>query len=387
MMGVQEIYLDNSATTRVPPQVAELMASVLTANYGNPSSLHGKGLEAERLLRDARSLLASALSVKESEIIFTSGGTEANNLAVKGTARRRRRGGLHLITTAIEHPSVLYAFNALREEGFEVTFLPVDADGMVDPAQVAASLRPDTTLVSIMHVNNEVGSVQPVASIGKIVKEMDKRIVFHVDAVQSFGKLPVTPAAWQADLVSLSAHKIHGPKGTGALFCRQGSMLEPLLHGGDQEMGLRPGTENTAGIAGFAVAARLALEKREENVSIMTSLRQWLLAGITERIPNVVYNGPEDAASNILNITIQGVKGEVMVHTLAQHGIYVSTGSACHSHRADPSHVLAAMGREAKAIESSLRISFSHYNTMDELEITLDRLQQAAAELRLLGRR
>ncbi len=386
-MAKQEIYLDNSATTMVLPQVAGVMASVLTESYGNPSSLHNKGLEAERRMRQARRRLSAALAVKETEIFFTSGGTEANNLAVKGTARRRKRRGLHLVTTAIEHPSVLYTFRSLEEEGFEVTFLPVDSSGLVNPAQLLAALRPDTILVSVMHVNNEVGSIQPVAEIGRLVKEKDRRMIFHVDAVQSFGKLPVTPAAWQADLVTLSAHKIHGPKGTGALYCREGTEPEPLLHGGDQERGLRPGTENTAGIAGFDEAARLALERREEHFNLMASLRRALLAAIMESIEGAVYNGPKKAAPHILNITVPGVKGETLVHALEEGGVYVSTGSACHSHRADPSHVLLAMGRKTEEIESSLRISFSPYNTMEEIEITLEKLQRAVSELRLLRRR
>ncbi|MBS4021107.1 MAG: cysteine desulfurase [Dethiobacter sp.] len=386
-MVKQEIYLDNSATTRVLPQVAAVMTTVLTGNFGNPSSLHSKGLAAERGLSEARRLLAAALSVKASEIYFTSGGTEANNLAVKGAARRRRRRGVHIVTTAIEHPSVLYAAGALEAEGFDITFLPVDARGMVDAAQVAAALRPDTILVSIMHVNNEVGSVQPVEEIGRLLKEKDRRIIFHVDAVQSFGKLPVAPARWQADLVSLSAHKIHGPKGAGALYCREGVALDFLLHGGGQEKGVRQGTENTAGIAGFAEAARLALKGREEHMKIMASLRCALLEGILDTIPGTSCNGPADAAPHILNLTVEGIKGEVLVHTLGEQGIYISTGSACHSHRPDPSHVLMGMGRTAASVESSLRFSFSPYNTMQEIDITLERLRQAVSDLRVLGRR
>jgi cysteine desulfurase len=384
---MREVYLDNSATTRVTPEVAAAMQTSLTEHYGNPSSLHRKGMVAEQSVTVARRVLAGACAVKEAEIYFTSGGTEANNMAVKGVARRRRRRGTHLITTKIEHPSVLYAYRALEEEGFHVTYLDVDREGLVQPEQVIAALREDTVLVSVMHVNNEVGSVQPVAEIGNRLKTANQDILFHVDAVQSFGKLPVLPGNWQADLVSFSAHKIHGPKGIGAFYCKSGIMVEPLLHGGDQEKGVRPGTENTAGIAGFAEAARIAVQKQEESVRLMAGLRRRLLAGITQTIPDVVYNGPAEAAPHILSVTFSGIKGEVLVHALEDHGIYISTGSACHSHRADPSHVLLAMGRNEKEIEASLRFSFSPYNTEEEIDYTLEKLRDDAANLRLFTRR
>lgn len=383
----RQIYLDNSATTRVLPEVAALMSNILTEKYGNPSSLHSKGLEAEKIVTHARRSLAAFLGVKEEEITFTSGGTEANNLALKGGARRRRRRGLHLITTKVEHPSVLYACRALEREEFTVTYLDVDSLGRVDPETVAAAIQEDTVLISVMHVNNEVGVIQPVAEIGRLVKQRKKEILYHVDAVQSFGKLPVRPADWGADLVSLSAHKIHGPKGTGALFCREGVELEPLLHGGDQERGLRPGTENTVGIAGFAEAARAAMDKREDNIHIMAALRERLLKGIFALIPGVTHNGPADGAPHILSLTMAGIRGEVLVHALEEQNIYVSTGSACHSHRADPSHVLLAMGRKDKEIEASLRFSFSPHNTAEEIDFTLERLAEITANLRLLNRR
>ncbi|MBS4030365.1 MAG: cysteine desulfurase [Clostridiales bacterium] len=384
---MREVYLDNSATTQVTPGVAAVMQEVLTETYGNPSSLHRKGVAAERVITSARRVLAGACAVKEGEIYFTSGGTEANNTVIKGVARRRRRRGTHLITTKIEHPSVLYAYRALEEEGFQVTYLDVDREGLVHPEKVIAALREDTILVSVMHVNNEVGSVQPVAEIGKRLKTANKEILFHVDAVQSFGKLPVLPGNWQADLISFSAHKIHGPKGVGAFYCKGGVLLEPLLHGGDQEKGFRPGTENTAGIAGFAEAAQIAVQKQEENNRLMANLRQRMLAGIMEAIPDVFYNGQAGAAPHILSVTISGIKGEVLVHALEEHGIYISTGSACHSHRADPSHVLLAMGRAEKEIEASLRFSFSPYNTEEEIDYTLEKLRDNAANLRLFTRR
>jgi cysteine desulfurase len=363
------------------------MSKILTEKYGNPSSLHSKGLEAEKIVTHARRSLAAFLGVKEEEITFTSGGTEANNLALKGGARRRQRRGRHLITTKVEHPSVLYACQALEREGFTVTYLDVDSLGRVNPEMVAAAIQEDTVLISVMHVNNEVGVIQPVAEIGRFVKQRKKEILYHVDAVQSFGKLPVRPADWGADMVSLSAHKIHGPKGTGALFCRAGVELEPLMHGGDQERGVRPGTENTVGIAGFAEAAHAAMDRREDSIRIMAVLRERLLKGILALIPDVTQNGPADGAPHILSLTMAGIRGEVLVHALEEQNIYVSTGSACHSHRADPSHVLLAMGREDKEIEASLRFSFSPHNTAEEIDFTLERLVEITANLRLLNRR
>jgi cysteine desulfurase len=382
-----EAYLDNSATTPVRPEVATVMQDILRKNYGNPSSLHRMGVAAERVKTEARRVLASACGVKESEIFFTSGGTEANNLVIKGVARRLRRRGEHLVTTKVEHPSVLYACRALEAEGFTVTYLDVDSSGLVSAEEVASAVRSDTLLVSIMHVNNEVGAVQPIEAIGRVLKQKNRETLFHVDAVQSFGKLSVKPVLWQADLVTFSAHKIHGPKGAGALYRREGVHLEPLFHGGDQENGLRPGTENMAGIAGFAEAARLAVAGQLENAAKMDGLKKKMLAGLREAIPDTMINGPDPGAPHILNVTIPGIKGEVLVHTLEEAGIYISTGSACHSHRADPSHVLLAMGRKEKEIEASLRISFSPANTEEEITYTLRKLQEAVDVIRLMTRR
>lgn len=384
---MRDVYLDNSATTPVLTDVAGVMSRVLTDTYGNPSSLHRKGVEAERLKTEARRLLASAIGADDSEVIFTSGGTEANNLAVKGTARRRIRRGRHLVTSKTEHPSVLYAFRALEAEGFAVTYLDVDKFGRLEPEQVAEAVGPETILVSLMHVNNETGTVHPVESIGRRIKERNRDTFFHVDAVQSFGKLPVRPAGWQADLVSFSAHKIHGPKGVGALYRRDGVPFEPLLHGGDQEKGIRPGTENMAGIVGFAEAARQTLRDRESRLAHLAGLKKRFLAGVLADIPAVSVNSPEDGAPYIINITVAGIKGEVLVHAMEEQGIYLSTGSACHSHRADPSHVLLAMGKKEAEIEASLRISFSALNTEDEIDYTLEKLRETVAHLQLFTRR
>jgi cysteine desulfurase len=384
---VRHVYLDNSATTPALPEVAAVMHEMLINNYGNPSSLHQMGVNAERVKTDARRTLAAALAVDGQEIYFTSGGTEANNLAVKGAARRMHRRGRHLITSRIEHPSVLYAFRALEAEGFEVTYLPVDRDGLVTAEDVAGAVRQDTILVSIMHVNNEVGSVMPVEAIGPLIKKRNPVTLFHVDAVQSFGKLRVHPAAWQADLLTVSAHKIHGPKGAGALWRKTGTHLEPLLHGGDQEGALRPGTENMAGIAGFAAAARLAAAAREEHTKHMAAVKEMFITGLLERIPDAAVNGPLNGAPHIINATLPDIRGEVLVHAMEEQGVYLSTGSACHSHRADPSHVLLAMGRTAREIEASLRISFSALNTEEEIQYALDKLRETVQALRLVTRR
>jgi cysteine desulfurase len=381
------VYLDNSATTRISPEVTALMRQVMEVSFANPSSLHRLGLEAERVLHTARRILAGACGAREQEIIFTSGGTESNNLALKGAALRRVGRGRHLITTKIEHASVLQACRALEKQGCTVTFLEVNSCGLVDPEQVKEALRPDTVLVSVMHVNNEVGAVQPVAEIGRLLKAKNSGIIFHVDAVQSLGKLPVHPAGWHADLVSFSAHKIHGPKGTGALYCREGLELEPLFHGGGQEKGVRPGTENVPGIAGFGAAVRLAELNREKTLAAVAGLRQRLVQGILTQIPGTAINGPEAAAPHIISVFFPGLKGEVLLHALEERGIYVSTGSACHSRRPQPSHVLLAMGLPKKDIASTLRFSLSAENTMEEMDYTLEQLAETVAFLRELERR
>ncbi|MBT9169030.1 MAG: Cysteine desulfurase IscS [Syntrophomonadaceae bacterium] len=384
---MREVYLDNSATTPVLPEVAAVMHRIHTGTYGNPSSLHRMGVEAERIKRRARSTLADACSVKETEIYFTSGGTEANNLAVIGVARRLRRRGLHLVTTQVEHASVLYACRLLEQEGFTLTYLPVGRDGVVSPALVAAAVRPDTLLVSVMHVNNEVGAIQPVAEIGELIKKKNSETLFHVDAVQSFGKLPVQPTLWQADLVTFSAHKLHGPKGVGALYKRQGILMDPFFHGGGQEDGLRPGTENMAGIGGFAEAARLALANLSAHATDLSKLKKSFSSGILAEIPDTSFNSTEEGAPHILNIAVAGMRGEVLVHALEEEGVYISTGAACHSQRPGLSHVLLAMGRKEKEVETALRFSFSPLNTEEELAYALEKLRVAVLNIRKVTRR
>lgn len=376
------VYLDNSATTPVRPEVVAAMEQALRETFGNPSARHHLGLAAEKALQEAREQVAGVLGVAPEEIIFTSGGTEANNLALKGLARALRRRGRHLITTMVEHPSVLNTCRQLEEEGFAVTYLPVDASGCLDAARVAAALRPDTVLVSIMHVNNEVGAVQPIEAVGRLLAARPEKVYFHVDAVQSFARLPLKPGAWHLDLVSISAHKIHGPKGVGALYVRRGTRLAPLMGGGDQEGGLRPDTENVPGIVGFGTAASLAAGDAAAGER-MAALRRRLWEGISRAVPEARYNGPppERAAPHILNVSFE-VQAEVLLHALEAVGIYVSSGAACHSRRPEPSHVLAAMGLKGSALAGAIRFSLSPLTTPEDIDYTVAKLGELVPQLR-----
>jgi cysteine desulfurase len=363
------------------------MVQALESTWGNPSSRHGLGLAAEKAVNRARESIARALDVLPEEIVFTSGGTEANNLALKGAARALRRRGRHIITSAVEHPSVLNVCRQLEaEEGFEVTYLPVDAGGVVDAEGVARALRPDTVLVSLMHVNNEVGAIQPVEEVGRLLAARQDKVCFHVDAVQSFGRLRVKPRTWKADLLTLSAHKIGGPKGVGALYVRRGTRLVPLMSGGEQEGGLRPGTENVAGIVGFGTAAELAVREAPTVVPRLAALRQRLREGIEKEVGGVRYNGPppEAAAPHILNLSFH-VPAEWLLHFLEEEGIYVSSGAACHSRRPEPSHVLVAMGLEKPELESAIRFSLSFLTTEEDIDYTIAKLRGLVPELRRLA--
>lgn len=364
-MNVGMVYLDNSATTRTDPEVIRVMADVMEKVYGNPSSLHGIGDKAHRLIGEAREAVARTLGVQPREIVFTSGGTESNNLAIKGVAEQFRNRGRHLITTEVEHPSVYQAFRQLEERGWRVTYLPVDRLGRVSEEDVEKALTEDTVLVSVMHVNNEVGTIQPVEAIGRVLRSKPK-VIFHVDAVQAFGKLELDPVRWGVDLLSISGHKFHGPKGVGALYIREGLRLTPLLAGGGQEGGLRSGTENVPGIAGLAKAAILAQQRRE-------TVRQWqrwkeeLIQAVTSRLEGVVVNGDtttEGGAPHILSLSFPGLKSEVIVHALEQEKVFVSSKSACSSKKETPSRVLTAMGLDDRTAIGSIRISMG-YDTVE----------------------
>lgn len=384
---MREVYLDSSATTRVLEEVAKIVFDVMTKYYGNPSSLHAKGIEAEKLVRKARESIAETLGVKHREIYFTSGGTESNNLAIKGAAYGMIRFGRHLITTAIEHPSVLETFKQLEKEGFSVTYVGVNKEGLIDVEELREALTPETILVSIMYVNNEVGSVQPIEEAAAVVKQ-NKNTIFHVDAVQAFGKIPLVPNLKGIDLLSISGHKIYAPKGIGALFVRERVRLMPLFSGGGQEEGLRSGTENVPGIAGLGAAVEEAHKHMAAWSARMMELRKRLLNGILKEIPDTVLNGPASGgAPHILNISFLNTRGEILLHSLESHGIYVSTGSACSSRKEGKSHVLAAMGKSPEEIEGAIRFSLSPFISPEDIDYTVNVLKKEVAEIRKFVRR
>lgn len=382
-----EAYLDNSATTRCYKEAAEKMYRVMTEEYGNPSSLHHKGIEAEQVLREAKKILAHNLKVQEKELYFTSGGTESDNLALIGCAYANQRAGKHLITTSIEHPAVLQAMQYLEGQGFRITYLPVDADGIVRLSDLEEALCEDTILVSVMYVNNEVGSVQPIAEIGELLKKREKPILFHVDAVQAYGKYQIHPKKLHIDLLSISSHKIHGPKGMGLLYVREGVKIRPLLYGGGQQKDLRPGTENVPGIAGLGEAARRIYTDFEEKRNCLYGLKEYFIKGIQE-LEGVVVNGKtgRDSAPHIVSVSFEGVRSEVLLHALEDRGIYVSSGSACASNHPAVSGTLKAMGIKRELLDSTLRFSFSEFTTEEELAYCLKVLGELLPMLRKFKR-
>ncbi|MED5020341.1 cysteine desulfurase family protein [Paenibacillus chibensis] len=377
------IYWDHAASTPPYDEVIQTMAEVMKKHYGNPSSIHRMGEDAAKLIKKAREVCATSLHVKPSEIILTSGATEGNNMAIKGAALQYAGRGKHIITTAIEHPSVYDSCLDLQKQGFEVTILPVDGSGRLDPASLAAAVRKDTILVSIMHVNNETGSVQPLAEIGHALKQANPLTIFHIDGVQGFGKLPVHLDQWQADLYTLSAHKIRGPKGTGVLYKREGITLHPLLSGGKQESGLRAGTENIPGFVAMSKAMRMASEQTEAFMKEVGALKGALLDWI-RRTPSLELNSFEDGAPHIVNVSFPGMKAEVLLHTLEEHGMLVSTKSACSSKTAEPSRVLLAMGRSEDAASSAIRISMGMTNTQQDVQQLISALETAVKRLQPL---
>ncbi|QIB69867.1 cysteine desulfurase [Aminipila butyrica] len=390
------VYLDNSSTTKPYREAAERMMIFLQEDFGNPSSLHRLGLTAEKAVKAARKSLGDAMGAREEEIIFTSGGTEADNTALIGAAAARQRRGRKVITTAVEHPAVLEAVERLAHTGFTVERIGVDQKGLVDMDALAAALSEDTILISVMGVNNEVGTIQPIQEIGSLRQVYNEKhgtdILFHTDAVQAFGKLPVL--ARDADLISLSGHKIHGPKGIGALYIRKGLSIEPYLLGGGQERHLRSGTENVPAIAGFGQAVQQMSSRMEERMKAVSAARARLLGGIQAEIPEVRLNSPETdslgwdgglCCPSVLNVSFLGTRGEVLLHSLEQADIYVSTGSACSSNKKGQSHVLRAMGLKDKEIEGAIRFSFSEFNTMEEIDYVVEQLKQAVGRFRKLG--
>lgn len=378
-----EAYLDNSATARAYPEVADIVKQVMLGDYGNPSSMHMKGVEAEKYIKDAKQTIASSLKCKPENILFTSGGTESDNLALIGTAETMKRRGKHIITTQIEHPAVLETCEFLSKEGYEITYLPVDKDGVVKLDALKSALRPDTILVSIMHVNNEIGAVQPIEEIGQILADNAPDVIFHADAVQGYGKIRLIPKKCHVDLLSVSGHKIHGPKGVGFLYMSDRVRLRPIIFGGGQQKGLRSGTENVPGIAGLAEAVKITMANLDEDMPRLSELKR-VAAERLSSIEGVTLNGYRDgnSAPNILSISIEDVRAEVMLHALEDKGIYVSSGSACASNKPAISATLKAIGIDNKLLDSTIRISMSHYTSAEEIEYACDCIEQMIPALR-----
>ena len=372
-----EAYFDNSATTRCYPEVAEIVVKTMTEDFGNPSAMHLKGVEAEKYVREAAQTLAKILKVNEKEIIFTSGGTESNNLALFGGADANKRSGNHIITTSVEHAAVGQPAERLEQMGYEVTIVPVDHRGVVQLEALEKALRPDTILVSTMYVNNEVGAVMPVEEIAKLVHEKSPKALYHVDAIQAFGKYRIYPKKAGIDMLSVSSHKIHGPKGVGFLYINEKARIQPQILGGGQQAGMRSGTDNVPGIAGLGVAAKMVYTDFDKKIEHMYQLKERLAEGFL-KLPDVRLNGMEirEGAPQILSASFLGVRSEVLLHTLEEKGIYVSAGSACSSHKRKAAGTLSAIGMEAAQRESTLRFSFSEENTFEEVDYALEVIGQ-----------
>lgn len=384
-----EVYLDNSATTRAYDCVGDLVRKVMCQDYGNPSSMHAKGVQAEHYIKETKEILAKLLKVKDKEIVFTSGGTESDNLALIGAARANRRRGNHLITSSIEHPAILNTMRYLEEEeDFRVTFLPVDRYGRVNLEALKEALCPETILVSIMYVNNEVGSVQPVQQAADIVKAYNKDILFHVDAVQGFGKYRIYPKKEKIDMLSLSGHKIHGPKGTGALYIGEQVKIRPIVFGGEQQKNIRSGTENVPGIAGLGLAAKTIYDGLEEKVARMRALKARFIEGV-QKLDDITIHGlyDETSAPHIISAGFAGVRSEVLLHALEEKGIYVSSGSACASNHPAISGVLKGIGAQKEYLDATLRFSMSEFTTEEEIDYTLETLYNLVPVLRRYTRR
>lgn len=379
-----EVYLDNSATTKTYESVRDIVCKVMCEDYGNPSSLHKKGVEAEKYVREAKEILARLMKVQEKEIFFTSGGTESDNLALIGCTRANHRAGKHLITSSIEHPAILNTMRYLEEEeGYKVTYLPVDEKGQISLEALREALCEETILVSIMYVNNEIGSVQPIAEAVNIVKTYNKNILFHVDAVQGFGKYRIYPKKMGIDLMSVSGHKIHGPKGIGFLYINEKVKIKPVIFGGEQQKNIRSGTENVPGIAGIARAAKKIYTDFDAKIARMYQLKQRFVEGIS-KIEHTKIHGfsDENSAPHIISVGVAGIRSEVLLHTLEEKGIYVSSGSACASNHPAISGVLRGIGTESEYLDATLRFSMSEFTTEEEIDCTLETLYTCVPMLR-----
>lgn len=378
-----EVYLDNSATTKCFKDVAELMMTIMCEDYGNPSSMHNKGMQAENYIRNAKDIISRNLKVNEKEILFTSGGTESDNIALIGSAMANYRAGRHLITTKIEHPAILQTMKYLEEQGFEVTYLPVDKNGQIRLEDLEKAIRNDTILVSIMHTNNEIGALQPIEEAGSLIKKINPNIIFHVDAVQGFGKFRINPKKMNIDLLSVSGHKIHGPKGVGFLYINEKIKIKPIIFGGGQQKGMRSGTENVPGVAGLAKAIEMIYADLDENVERLYRLKEHFIAGVIQ-IPDIKINGltGRESAPHVISVSIRGIRSEVMLHALEEKGVYVSAGSACASNKPQTSDTLKAIGVEKELLDSTIRFSMSEFTTQEEIDYTLKAMQEIIPMLR-----
>ena len=410
-----ECYLDNSATTKCLPEVVEAVTNCMIENYGNPSSMHLKGVEAEKIMRSAKETIAKTLKVDAKEIFFTSGGTESDNWAVLQSARAAKRDGMHVITTKIEHAAILNPMKQLEKEGFEVTYLGTDEYGRISLEELKNAIRPDTVLVSVMGVNNEIGTVEPVAEIGELIKKCNPKTLFHVDGVQMYGKLPIYPKRMKIDMLSVSGHKIHGPKGIGILYISEKVKITPLILGGGQQKGMRSGTDNVPGIAGFAKAAEILCANMEEDAAKMAELRDLFLTEVT-KLDGVTANGPAKcrisattgnektetanaeteaesiqddipAAPHIASISVEGVRAEVLLHALEEKGVYVSAGSACASNKPAISETLKAIGLKKELLDSTIRFSLSIFTTEEEIRFAVASVAEILDMLRKYTRR
>ena len=378
-----EAYLDNSATTVCDDDVTKLVVKLMTSDYGNPSSMHKKGFEAEQYIRHAREQLAKIWKVSEKEVYFTSGGTESDNMAVIGAALAMKRRGMHLITTKIEHAAISACMKYLESIGFEIEYLSVDKNGIINLSKLKEKIRKDTTLVSVMHVNNEIGSIEPITEIGKLIKECNPDCLFHVDDIQGFGKLKLFPKKQNIDMISISGHKIHGPKGSGALYVSERVRLQPLIFGGGQQKGYRSGTENVPGIAGIGLAAEKINQSLDETTKNLYEQKAYFCTRMQE-LQDVSINGlqGEESAPHIVSVSVKGIRSEVLLHSLEEMEVYVSAGSACASNKPAVSATLQAIGLQKELLDSTIRFSFSIHTTKEELAYAADCMAEILPKLR-----
>ncbi|TYQ15514.1 UNVERIFIED_CONTAM: cysteine desulfurase [Acetivibrio alkalicellulosi] len=381
----REIYLDNSATTKPYQRVVDAVNDININVYGNPSSLHKKGIEAEKHIKRSKEIIAMTLGAKRDEVYFTSGGTEANNLAILGYLAGNPRKGKHIITSKIEHPSVIEVFNYLSSQGYKIDFLDVDRYGVLNINGLKDKICKDTSLISIIYVNNETGTIEPIDEVAKIKNSIGKDVVIHVDAVQAYGKMNINPKKYGIDIMTISSHKIHGPKGVGALYINKDVRIKPILFGGGQESSIRSGTENVSGIYGFGVAAQIAFESMEKNTKACYGLRELLLNKLLSDIGEVEIISPTNSSPYILNVSFKNIKSEVLLHHLEEKNIFVSTGAACSSKKNVHSHVLKALGLSPDIIEGAIRFSFSSNNTVEDIEETINALKDIIPKIKIKG--